>query len=125
MAELTYKQLQREVTGLRNSVVKGAEAIRQEAHRTDGEAKDTGTVAETIGGMGVDTSTVAETRELSKIMAGLSKAAIAYTSAGDTTANLADAAHQQAATTHAGIQEAYTRSPVPLQGLDREWLRQE
>lgn len=125
MAELTYKQLLKEVADVRNEVVRGAEAIRKESARIDDEAKDTASIAEMIAGMGVDTSTVAETRELSKIMAGLSKATIAYANAGDTTAKMADAAHQQARTTHAGIQEAYTRSPVDLQGLNREWLRQE
>lgn len=125
MAELTYKQLLKATTALRDDVTKGSEASRGEARRIDDEAKDTDRVAEMIGGMGVDTSTIAETTELSKIMQGLSEASIAYASAGDTTAKAAQAAHDQTRTSHGGIQEAYSRAPVDISNMKPEWLRQQ
>lgn len=125
MAELTYKQLQRIVTDLAKEVTKGSDAIRSAAQRIDDEAQDTARVAEMIGSMGVDTETIAETHELSKIMRGVSEAAIAYASAGDTTAKAAQAAHDQARASHGGIQEAYSRAPVDISGMKRDWLRQE
>lgn len=126
MTDLTYKQLQQAVTGLTTEVTRAAEAIRIRAQQIDDHAQDTARVAEMIGAMRVDASTVAETRDLSKIMRGLSEAAIAYASAGDTTAKAATAAHDQAHTTHNGINEAYSRAPVDnIHDVDREWFRQE
>lgn len=125
MADLTYKQLQKTVTDLAKDVTRGSEAIHAAAQRIDGEAQDTARVAEMIGGMGVDTATVAETRELSKITQGVSEAAIAYASAGDNTAKAAQAAHDQARASHGGIQEAYSRATVDISNLKREWLQQE
>jgi uncharacterized protein YoaH (UPF0181 family) len=125
MADLTYKQLQKAVTDLAKDVAKGADAIRTVAQQIDEEAQDTARVAEAIGGMGVDRDTVAETSELSKIMRGVSEAALAYASAGDNTTKAAKAAYDQAHATHNGIQEAYSRSTVNISNLNREWLRQE
>lgn len=125
MADLTYKQLQKAVTDMRDNIARASEAIRVRAQQIDDEAQDTARTAEMIGGMRVDSETVAETSELARIMRGVSEAAIGYAAAGDTTAKMADAAHAQAKTTHAGIQEAFTRAPVDMSNLDREWLRQE
>lgn len=125
MADLTYKQLQKAVTDLAKDVAKGSETIRTVAQQIDEEAQDTARVAEAIGGMGVDRDTVSETSELSKIMRGVSEAALAYASAGDNTTKAAKAAYDQAHTTHNGIQEAYSRSTVNISNLNREWLRQE
>lgn len=125
MADLTYKQLQHAVTDLQKNVARAADAISSRAQRIDEEAKDTARVAELIGAMGVDTSTVAETSELARITRGVSEAAIAYASTADTTARAALAAHEQARASHDGLQEAYNRAPVDVSNLKREWLRQD
>ena len=126
MPDITYKQLQAAVTGLGKTVTQGADAIRARAKEIDDEAQDTARVAEMIGGMRIDTDTVSETRELSRIMRGVSDAAIVYAACADTTAKYAQAAHDQAHATHDGIQEAVSRSPVAsIHDVDREWFRQE
>lgn len=126
MADLTYKQLQKAVSTVRSDVAKAADAIRSRAQKIDEEAQDTARVAEMIGGLKVDNGTVSETHEVARIMRGLSEAAIAYASAADTTAKTATAAHEQARTTHSGIQEAVSRSNVTgIHNVNREWLRQD
>ena len=127
MADLTYKQLQAAVTAVAKDVTRASEAIRGEARRIDEEATDTARIADVISSLRVDKATVAETRELSRIMAGLSEAAIAYATCGDTTAKTAQAAHDQNHSSHDGIHHAVQRSSVgrDIHDLDREWLRQE
>jgi hypothetical protein len=126
MPDLTYKQLQRDISNLAKSVAKGSEAIRARARAIDEEAKDTTRVAQMISGLRVDAATVAETTELARIMQGVSEAAIAYAAAGDTTAKQATAAHSQAQASHGGINEAISRSPVNnVHDINREWFRQE
>ena len=124
--ELTYTQLRSAVADLRTNIARGAEAIRARAVEMSDEAQDTGRVAEMVGAMRVDTETVGETRELSRIMHGLSDAVIEYAGAADTTARQAGAAYDQAQATHGGIQEAVSRSPVSgIHEVDRDWFRQE
>lgn len=126
MPDLTYKQLKQAVQGLQKDVLRASDAIRARAKQIDEEAQDTARVAEMIGSMSVDTATVSETRELSRIMRGVSEDAIAYASAGDTTAKAATAASDQAHTTHNGIQEMVTRAPVDgIHDVNRDWFRQE
>ncbi|MFE4915821.1 hypothetical protein ACFRCX_30415 [Streptomyces sp. NPDC056652] len=125
MAELTYKQLLKAVTDLQKDVTRSSEAIRVKAQQMDEEARDTARIAEMIGGMGVDSDTISETRDLSRLMNGVSEAAIAYASAGDNTAKAAKAAYDQAHATHGGIQEAFARAAVDMTSLDRDWLRQD
>lgn len=125
MPDLTYTQLKAAVTALAKTVTRDADAIRAFAQQTEEEATDTARVADGIGALRVDTQTVAETHELSSIMRGLSETAIQYAAAGDNTAKAATAAHEQAQRTHAGMQEAFNRSPVDLRDVDREWFRQE
>jgi hypothetical protein len=125
-AELTYKQLQKAVAELGKTITRDGEAIRGHAKTIDDEAKGTSRIAEQIGALRVDSSTVAETRELSKVMGGVSEAAIAYASAGDNTARAAHAAQEQNRSSHDGINEAVSRSNVSgIHDVDREWLRQE
>ncbi|PBC72265.1 MULTISPECIES: hypothetical protein [unclassified Streptomyces] len=124
MADITYKQLKAAVEGLAKEVTRASDAIRGKAQQIDEEAKDTARIAEMIAGMGVDTATVGETRDLSRLMNGVSEAAIAYASAGGNTAKSANAAAIQAHTTHGGIQEAFARAALDMSHLDREWLRQ-
>ncbi|MGV9278073.1 hypothetical protein [Streptomyces griseosporeus] len=127
MAELTYKQLQQKVATLQRDVARAAEAIRARAREIDEEARDTARVADCIAALRVDNTTIAETREVSRIMAGLSEAVIAYATAADTTAKTAQAAHDQNQASHGGIHGAAGRSPVgaAIYDVNREWLRQQ
>jgi hypothetical protein len=127
MPELTYAQLAKATANLARDITRSTEAIRVHAKNIDDEAKDTTRVAECIAGLKVDTATVAETREVGRIMAGLSEAVLAYASAGDDTARTAQAAHDQNKASHARIGEAITRSPVgrEIYDTDRGWLTQE
>lgn len=125
MPDLTYNQLKAAVDTLAKTVAKDGEKIRVFAQQIHKEAVDTGRVADGIGSLGVDKETVAETHLLSRLMHGLSEAAIHYASATDGTSKSAAAASGQATRTHAGIQEAFRASPVDLSNLNREWLRQQ
>lgn len=127
MPDLTYAQLAKATTDLARDIARSAEAIRIHAKNIDDEAKDTARVAESIAAFKVDTATVAETREVARIMAGLSEAVLAYASAGDDTAHAAQAAHDQNKASHAAIGEAASRSPVgrEIYGVDNGWFAQE
>ncbi|MFB7359594.1 hypothetical protein [Streptomyces gardneri] len=125
MADLTYTQLIRAIGGLERNIARDADEIQVRAQFIDTIAQDTARVAEMIGGMKVDSATVSETRELSKILRGVSKATLQYASAADTTAKSARAAGEQARTTHAGIDEAVSRAPVDVSDVHREWFQQE
>lgn len=125
MTDLTYQQLQTAVSALAKTIAADADAIRSFAQNIDFEATDTARVADGIGAMKVDTETVGETHQLSKIMFGLSEAAIQYASYADNTARAAAAVHAQAHRTHDGMQEAFTRSPVDLSDVNRTWFLQE
>jgi acyl-CoA synthetase (NDP forming) len=127
MPDLTYAQLAKATADLARDITRSAEAIRLHAKTIDDEAKDTTRVAESIASLKVDSATVAETREVGRIMAGLSEAVLAYAAAGDDTARAAQAAHDQNKASHSGIGEAVSRSPVgrEIYDLDRGWLTQE
>ncbi|MFD9004410.1 hypothetical protein ACFV0T_26215 [Streptomyces sp. NPDC059582] len=127
MPDLTYKGLQASTTALAKDIARSAEAIRKESQAIDDEAKDTGRQADGIASLRVDNTTVSETRDLAKIMAGLSDAVIAYASAGDTTARHAQAAHQQNHDSHDRIHEAVRRSPVgrDIYDVNRAWVNPE
>lgn len=120
---LTYRALLRETRALAKDVRRATEKHKQMAAEMNVEAKDTGRVAEQIAALQVDAATVAETREVARIMQGLSTAALAYASAADEASRAATAAERQAVTTHGGIQEARDRSPVEM--AKRTWYRQE
>lgn len=113
-ADLTYRQLLRETRDLAREVRRDAEAHRKLAAKQDDEAKDTGRIAEQIAALGVDSATVAETREVARIMRGLSESALAYATGTDEAARAAKAVENEAVTTHGGIQEAVDRSPAPM-----------
>jgi hypothetical protein len=127
MPDLTYQQLQKALVDLATTITRDAEAIRAHGKTISDEATDTARVAEQIAGMRVDTATIAETRELAKIMEGVPAAVIAYASAGDTTARTARAAHATNHAHHDGINDAARRSPVgrEIYDLDSGWLTQE
>ncbi|MCX5001005.1 hypothetical protein [Streptomyces longwoodensis] len=122
----TYKQLLADVTELAHQVVRDADALRAWGQYIDTEATDTARIADQIGGRRIDPDTVAETRQLSQLLAGLSEQAIAYASAGDTTAAAARGAHQQAQASHAQIRDAVNASPATnIHDVDHTWLTQE
>lgn len=127
MPDLTYKQLQKAAADLGKSIARGAEAIHGHAKAISDEAIDTARVADLLGGLHVDNATVGETRELSKIMEGVSEAAIAYASAGDTTAKAAQAVQDQNRASHDGINQAANRSPVgrAIYDVNRAWFAQQ
>ena len=125
MADLTYKQLQKAVSDLAQDVMQHAGAVLRDAQTVDNEAKDTARIAEVIAAIGVDAATVAETQQLATITAGVSQAAIAYASAGDTTSKAAQAAGAQAKASHGGIYEAYNRATVDISAMKPQWLSKE
>ncbi|CAM5499992.1 MULTISPECIES: hypothetical protein [Streptomyces] len=125
MAELTLRQLKKDVAALAKDVARGAEAIHGVTRELDEDAKDTARVAEMIAGMGVDTTSVAEARELAKLTSAAGNELLAYANLGDSTARAAQAAHNQARASHDGINEAYSRAPVDISNMKREWLQQE
>ena len=125
-SDLTHARLKRAVATFAKCAAQDAEAIRVLAKTLDDEAQDTARIAEGIAALRVDTATVAETHELSKIMAGVSEATIAYASGANTASKLAQAAHDTAARTHDGIEEAFARSSATgVYDLNRSWLSQE
>lgn len=127
MADLTYKQLNAAVTALAKKVARGAEAIRQEAKAVEAEAEDTVRIAESIGALCVDKVTIGETRELARIMYGLSNGVLEYASAADTTAKQAQAVHDQNQASHSRYNEAVNSSPVgrEIYDVDRQWVMPE
>jgi hypothetical protein len=120
---LTYRELLRETRALAKGVRHATETHKKLAAAMDEQAKDTGRVAEQIAAMKVDTATVAETREVARIMQGLSTSALAYASAADEASRAATAAERQTVSDHSGIKEAADRSPVTM--ADRSWYTQE
>jgi hypothetical protein len=120
---LTYRELLRQTRAMARDVRRATERHKKMATAMDRESKDTGRVAEQIAALKVDTATVAETREVARIMQGLSTSALAYANAADEVSRAAAAAERQTVTTHGGIKEAADRSPAPM--ADRTWYRQE
>ncbi|MYW43068.1 hypothetical protein [Streptomyces sp. SID161] len=127
MADITFTQLHQEVSDLAKTITRASGAIHARAQQLSDEAQDTSRLAEGIAVMRVDKTTIGETRELAKIMEGLSEQAIAYASAGTTTARMATAAGDQANASHGAFYEAATRSIIgtDVYDIDREWFRQE
>ncbi|MEU9998117.1 hypothetical protein [Streptomyces sp. NPDC050848] len=126
MAELTYRQLCTAVAELEKSIVSSSDAIQANAAWMDEEAQDTARVADMIATMNVDRYTVGETQALARIMRGVSEAALAYASAGDTTAKAVSIVGAQARTTHEGVQERVSRSNVDgIHDVHRDWFEQE
>ncbi|MEU4301939.1 hypothetical protein [Kitasatospora aureofaciens] len=120
---LTYRALRRELRALAKEVRQGTEEHKKLAREIEAEARDTGRIAEQIASLKVDTATVSETREVSRIMRGLSVTALAYATAADAASHAAVAADNEAARLHNGIQEAVDRSPVPM--ANSSWYTQE
>lgn len=120
---LTYRDLVRQVRQLSKEITRDTSAHRALADLLKTEAQDTGRVAEQIAALKVDAATVAETREVGRIMAGLSEAALAYAATAEEAGRHAQAAGDQARTDHDGIQQAVDSSPVEM--AHRGWYTQE
>lgn len=127
MPDLTYAQLAKATDRLAKDILRSAETIRAHAQHIDDEATDTARIAEAIGALRVDSATVAETREVARIMAGLSADTLAYATASADTARAALATHAQNKASHSGIGEAAARSSVgrEIYDVDRSWFTQE
>jgi hypothetical protein len=125
MADMTYTQLVKAITTFEKLLLQDAERIRSNAEAMDQMAGDTAREADVLGALAVDPFTVAEAKEVAKVLRGVGTAVLAYSAAGNTTARVAAAAAEQARTTHAGIKEQVGRAPVDITGVNREFLRQE
>lgn len=125
-SDLTYKALRARTAALKKSVLRNAEGVAQSAQVIEGEAAETLRESEQLAVKCVDRDSVADSQALSKIIAGVSAGISAYAVKGQDTARQAQAVADQAATTHAGFQEAFDRSDVDgLENVDRNWLEQE
>lgn len=120
---LTYRELLRQIRTLAREVRKDTEEHKKLADALNGEARDTGRIAEQIASLKVDASTVAETREVARIMQGVSDSALSYANAADEASRSAQAAENQLTTEHGGIQQAVDSSPVSM--AERTWYGQE
>ena len=126
MAELTYKTLVRAVQTKEKAQARNAESVKKAADTIKDHADDTAADADALGAKSVDRDSIAECQELSKIIRGMSDAAIQYAAIGVDTARAAKAADDQARTTHGAFQEAFDRSNVTdLENVSRDWLEQE
>lgn len=127
MSDLTYAQLAQRTAALAKDIARSSELIRGHAADISAEAQDTARIAESIGALKVDAATVAETRELAKLMDGVSTAVVDYAAAADTTARTAQAAHDQNQASHSAIGEAAARSSVgrEVYDVDSGWFAQE
>jgi hypothetical protein len=120
---LTYRGLRRKVRVLAKQIMAETEKHKKLAKTLGDEAKDTGRIAEQIAALKVDSATVAETREVSRIMQGLSTTALAYSTAADEAHRAASATDAEAVRLHDGIQQAADKSPVPM--AKASWYTQE
>ncbi|MER7048936.1 hypothetical protein [Streptomyces jumonjinensis] len=126
MAELTYKVLVRKTQDKEKALARNAEGVKKAADNIRELADDTASDADALGAKSVDRDSLAECQELSKIIRGVSEAAITYASRTSDTAKAAKAAGDQARTAHAGFQEAFDRSDVDgLEKVSRYWFEQE
>lgn len=112
-AEITYRELRAQVQALACSVAHDGETIRQIGHRADQNSRHVAQVADQISNLEVDTLTTGEAKDVSRIMQGLSQAAIAAASAADTVGGAARAADAQARKSHEGIDEQVGAMKVP------------
>ncbi|MET8704208.1 hypothetical protein ABZW10_35960 [Kitasatospora sp. NPDC004723] len=120
---LAYRELKREVANLAKEVLRGAEHHKSLASRLAEGAKNVGRTADNIASLNVDTATVAETRELSKTMQGLSQSANGYATSANDASQVARYTERAAIRSHEGIQQAVDNAPVPM--ANRTWYTQE
>ncbi|WP_404870978.1 hypothetical protein ACI1MP_37640 (plasmid) [Kitasatospora griseola] len=122
-ADISYRELKREVVKLARDVMRGADDQKVLASRLAEGARNVGRTADNIASLNVDAATVAETRELAQAMKGLGESATGYANRADTTSRTADRVGREAARFHEGIQQAVDNAPVQM--ADRTWYAQE
>ncbi|MFJ7209504.1 hypothetical protein ACIQWR_38985 [Streptomyces sp. NPDC098789] len=105
MAETTYRALRAKVQKLAYSVARDGEAIRQVGQRADQNARRVAYVADQLAALEVDTLTTGEAKDVSRIMRGVSTAAIASASAADSVGAAARGVDAQAQKSHGAIDE--------------------
>ena len=123
MADITYKQLRREVQSFAKTVRKNADLLTEQAKQMEQTANRTAKIGDMIAGMEVSTATIGEMSELAQTMRAAAKGAAEFIAASDGAARAADDADQQAQVSHEGINEAVGRSPEHAGKSD--WYRQE
>ena len=123
MADITYKQLRREVQSFAKTVRKNADLLTEQAKQMEQTANRTAKIGDMIAGMEVSTATIGEMGELAQTMRAAAKGAAEFITASDGAARAADDADQQAQVSHEGINEAVGRSPEHAGKSD--WYRQE
>ncbi|MFD3847970.1 hypothetical protein ACFWVB_19015 [Streptomyces microflavus] len=115
MAEIiTYRELRAQVQQLTRLIGMDGETIRQIGQRADQNAQAVAGVADRLASLEVDTLTTGEAKDVSRIMRGLSTAAIQVASACDTSIGAARAADAQAHRTHEGVDEQANAMTVPM-----------
>jgi hypothetical protein len=125
-SDLTFKALVRAVEAKEKTLARNAESVKRAADNITEHADDTAKDADALGAKSVDRDSISECQELSRIIRGVSDAAISYAAKGVDTARTAKAAGDQARATHAGFQEAFDRSNVTgLENVSRDWFEQE
>ncbi|MFF6931305.1 hypothetical protein [Streptomyces californicus] len=126
MAELTYKALVRRTEAKERALARTAESVKRAADDITELADDTASDADALAAKSVDPDSRAECQELAKIIRGVSDGAIDYAARTDDTAKAAQAAGDQARTTHGEFQEQFERSNVTdLEKVSRDWFEQE
>lgn len=123
---LTYKQLQAQVNALAEQATLDSQGIAQIGKNISEEARSTSRLAQMIGSLNVDPSTIAETQELASIMDSLADSASQHCTIAEATARRARAAAETARSHHGGINEAVKRSPASnIHDVSRQWLTRE
>lgn len=126
MSELTRASLLIWAEDMAKQTARAAVEIGQIYAVMDEEASEVRRTADQIGAMNIDPDTVSETKELSKIMQGLSESALAYCATATDTSKTAEYATSLTRANHDRIDEAVNRSPARnIHDVPREWLTQE
>lgn len=123
---ITYEQLLAKVKDLAERATVDSQAIAEIGQTIGDDARDTSRVAQMIGALNVDPSTISETQELATTTDSLAEAAHQQCAVADGTARRARAAADTARTHHGGIKEAINRSPASnIHDVKRSWLTRE
>lgn len=123
---LTYTQLLTKVNKLAEQATRDSQGISKIGNSIAEEAHGTARVAQMIGSLNVDPSTVAETQELASYMDALAESAHQQCTLAEGTARRASGAADTARTLHGGINEAISRSPASnIHDVNRQWLTRE
>ena len=127
MPDITYRQLAKAVYDLAMASTRNADTITENAKWISEEARDTARDADQIGALRVDKATIAETRDVSNILKGLSDGVLNYAVAGHNTSKYASHVHAVNSKLHDRVNEAASRSTVgrEIYDVDNGWFTQE